>query len=210
MVVELNKKIDEIYKQVIDGKISLLDLELVPIFNELRDSLTIHNIHEGSETYKEAYKLLNHKFEELKVLLTSMDNAKYFQKFLDYNPSDKEIFQLLNSCWIKTFNTNSLSFKFMEDCKNRLCQDRKQSLSIEHPDLIETEEEFQLEMPKYNFNEKMIKYLEKIRKKLPCKFNDVFEIEDQSKIYEEFVYILHLLQMDKIKYKINKDVLYIK
>ena len=57
----------------------------------------------------------------------------------------------------------------------------------------------------------MIRFLEKNKHKLPCKFNEIFEDErDQEKIYESFVYLLHLLQLGKIEYKINKDLLYIK
>ena len=40
---EINKKIENIYDDVLTGNISLLDLELVPIFNQLEGSLNIEN-----------------------------------------------------------------------------------------------------------------------------------------------------------------------
>ncbi len=40
---EINKKIKEIQNKVLAGEISLLDTELVPIFENLKDSLNVHN-----------------------------------------------------------------------------------------------------------------------------------------------------------------------
>jgi len=48
-----------------------------------------------------------------------------------------------------------------------------------------------------------------IKYKFPCSFDDIFEDEhDQIIIYEKFVYILHLLQLGKIKYQKESNFLY--
>ena len=41
---EIDKKIEAIQLKVLSGEISLLDLELVPIFENIKDSLNIGNI----------------------------------------------------------------------------------------------------------------------------------------------------------------------
>ena len=63
---ELNKKIEIIKEDVLSGKTSLLELELNPLFHDLKDSLSIFNIENYSLTYKNACELLVEKFEELK------------------------------------------------------------------------------------------------------------------------------------------------
>ena len=56
----------------------------------------------------------------------------------------------------------------------------------------------------------MTSFFNKIKEKLPCYFEDIFDDElDQMKVYEYFVYLLHLLQLGKIKYEKNTNTLYI-
>ena len=56
----------------------------------------------------------------------------------------------------------------------------------------------------------MTEYFNGIKDKLPCSFNDIFGKEKiQEKIYENFVYLLHLLQLGKIKYENETKTLYI-
>ena len=68
---EIDQKIENVKKEVLSGKISLLNLELNPIFQDLKDSLNVFNINKYSELFKEACSLLNQKFEELKGFLES-------------------------------------------------------------------------------------------------------------------------------------------
>ena len=51
---------------------------------------------------------------------------------------------------------------------------------------------------------------EKIKNRLPCLYDDIFEDEhDQLKIFENFVFLLHLLQLGKIKYQKETNFLYL-
>ena len=59
----LNNRIRDIQKKVLSGKVNLLDLELVPLFDELKDSLTVYNLEISSETYKNSCLLHNQKFD---------------------------------------------------------------------------------------------------------------------------------------------------
>jgi len=75
---EINKKIALIREDVISGKINLLELQLTPIFGNIKNSISIYNIENYSQSYKNAVELLNRKFEELKNLLSSLDIEKKF------------------------------------------------------------------------------------------------------------------------------------
>ncbi|MFX1409107.1 MAG: hypothetical protein ACFFA6_02045 [Promethearchaeota archaeon] len=206
----INTKIKEIQNQVLLGKINLLDLELVPIFNEIKDSLTINNIYNGSETFSKACILLNQKFQELQILLNSLGNEDKFLEYLESKPEDSEIYQIFEGCWRKIYNIDNLSLNFLENSKGKLSKRKGQSLPIEHLDKTKSNEDFFLELPKQRFTEKMIDFFNKIKSKLPCAFEGVFEEEqDQIKIYENFVYLLHLLQLGKIKYQKDTNFLYI-
>jgi len=207
---EINNKIETIKNRVLSGEISLLEIELVPIFENLKDSLTIYNISKYSRTYKSAFQLLSQKFEELKIFLSYLDNQDKFLKFLKTNPRDIEIYQVFEDCWREPFNINALSLKFLEYSKERLVLEKGEPLKIEPIDKIKLKEDFLLEIPEKRFTEKMLAFFNIIKDKLPCTYEEIFENElDQMKIFENFVYLLHLLQLNKIKYEKNTNMLYL-
>jgi hypothetical protein len=207
---ELNQIIENIKKNIISDNISLLDLELKPIFKKLEDSLSIYNIDNYSQVYKDACKLLNQKFEELKELLSSLKNEKKFYEYIKTNPDDHEIFKLFESCWVNTFTIDSISFDFLDYIKERFLNIQKSPIKIEHLEKVVKKGEFLLEIPEQGFTEKIMNYFEYIKEKLPCKFYNIFEDEiDQIKIFEHFVFLLHLLQLNKIKYQKETNTIYI-
>jgi len=207
---EINKKIEDIQKEVLAGKLTLLDLELAPLFNELENTLSVYNLNKYSKSYKNATELLSQKFDELKNLLSSLDTEKKFMAYLKSNPDDSSILELLKGCWRESFNIEALSLEFLENSKNKLSRERSRSITIEHLDKIKVKNNFILEIPRHNFTEKMTEFFNEIKDILPCSFNDIFAKEKiQEKIYEKFVYLLHLLQQGKIKYENETKTLYI-
>ncbi len=207
---EINKKIEDIQKEVLAGKLTLLDLELAPLFNELENTLSVYNLNKYSKSYKNAAELLSQKFDELKNLLSSLDTEKKFMAYLNSNPDDSSIFELMKGCWREPFNIDALSLEFLENSKNKLSIDRSRSITIEHLDKLKVKNNFLLEIPRHNFTEKMTEFFNEIKDILPCSFNDIFAKEKiQEKIYEKFVYLLHLLQQGKIKYENETKTLYI-
>ncbi|MEE9379416.1 MAG: hypothetical protein V3V33_15430 [Candidatus Lokiarchaeia archaeon] len=207
---EINNKIESIKKRVLAGEVSLLDVELVPIFENLKDSLTIYNISKYSNTYKSAFQLLSQKFEELKIFLSYLDNQNKFLKFLKSNPKDMEIYQLFEDCWRDPFIIDALSLEFLEYSKDRLVTKKPEPLKIEHLDKINLKGTFLLEIPEKRFTDKMLAFFNIIKDKLPCSYEELFEDEfDQLKIFENFVYLLHLLQLGKINYQKKTNFLYL-
>ena len=206
---EINKRIALIKDDVLSGKINLLELKLNPIFNEIKNSISIYNVENFSRTYTNAVELLNRKFEELKNLLSSLDIEKKFEDFLKTNPHEDQISDLFRGCWRETFHSEPISLKFLEYASNRYGKERITDFTIEHLTREKTNDQFILEVPKYKYTEKINAFYDKIKKKLPCFFEDVFDNElDQIEIYEQFVYLLHLLQLGKIKYEKNTNTLY--
>ncbi len=207
---ELNKRIEDIRTKVLSGDLSLLDIELVPIFENLKDSINVYNIEKYSKTYQSAFTLLKQKFEEFKILMNYLDNENVFLEFLKSKPKDKEINDLFKDCWRQPFNINPLSINFLECSKNKLSSAKRHSFSIEAIERLKVKEDFLLEVPTHKYTEKMMDFFNAIKYKLPCSFDDIFEDEhDQIIIYEEFVYILHLLQLGKIKYQKESNFLYL-
>ncbi|MFX0105553.1 MAG: hypothetical protein ACFE75_08685 [Candidatus Hodarchaeota archaeon] len=207
---EINKRIERIKNRVLSGEISLLDVELVPIFENLKDTLTIYNINKYSMTYKNAFELLSQKFEELKIFLSYLDNKDKFYDFLKTNPNDIEIFQLFDDCWRDPFIIDVLSLNFLEYSKDRLITPKEESLIFKSIEKIETKDKFLLEIPSKKFTEKMMHFFNIIKNKLPCSYDEIFEDEhDQIKVFENFVYLLHLLQLGKIKYQKETNFLYV-
>ena len=206
---ELNRRIKDIHEDILEGKISLLDLELVPMFNQIKDTLNIDNLDKHSLTYKNTCELLNQKFDELKSLLSSLDTREKFTQYMSTNPSDVEIYELFEGCWSKIFTLDALSMDFLEISKEKLSKLIRESYSIEHLQKKDEGGVFILEVPKLKFSEKMTEFLNSIQDKLPCSFDEVFEDDsNQIKIFEKFVYLLHLLQLGKIKYQKETNTLY--
>jgi len=207
---EINRRIEEIQTKVLSGEIILLDTELVPIFENLKNTLNTGNLNKYSSVYKNAFQLLIQKFEDLKALINNIDRKEGFLKFLRSNPDDSEINELLSGCWLKPFNIESLSFSFLNTAKERLDIKRGYPIAIEQIEKIEVKDTFLLEISEQKFSEKMSEFYNRIKNQLPCGFEDIFESEqDQIKIYENFVYLLHLLQLGKIKYQKETNFLYI-
>ena len=207
---ELNKKIEIIKDDILSGKTSLLELELNPLFHDLKDSLSIFNIENYSLTYKNVCELLNEKFEELKKLLSSLNIDEKFFEFMKTYPEDEEIFEIFKGCWRKVFYIDGMSLNFLEYASNRFCKERIIEFEIKHLIKGKIDDQFLLEIPKYKFTEKMMSFLNKVKEKLPCYFEDVFDDDvDQIIVYENFVYLLHLLQLNKIKYQKETNTLYI-
>lgn len=204
---ELTNYIDTVKEDVVTGKISLLELELNPIFNQLKESLSIYNIFNYSQTYEKACDLLALKFEELKNLLNHLDNDEIFSNFLRSKPSDIEIEQILGNCWRKVFHLESISPEFMIYSNLRFSKDRLFTKKIEHVRKEQIGGSFLLEIPRQKFTEKMLDFYKHIKNKLPCKFDELFDdYQDQMEIYEYFVYILHLLQIGKITYEKTTNI----
>ena len=207
---DINKKIESINDDVLSGKINLLDLELIPIFSDIKDSLSIFNIENYSESYVNACELLNRKFEELRNLLSSLDIEKKFIEFLKENPEEDKIIEIFNGCWNNYFELEALSLNFLEYAENRFCKEKTMDFTIEHLNKEKSDYEFLLEIPKLKFTEKVEEFFNNIINKLPCYFEEAFEENiDQLKIYEQFVYLLHLLQLGKIKYQKETNTLYV-
>ncbi|MHA2391631.1 MAG: hypothetical protein ACXAEX_06650 [Promethearchaeota archaeon] len=207
---EINGKIEEIEYKVLTGEINLLEVELVPIFENLKNSLNTSNIDKYSKTYENVFQLLIQKFEELKILINDLDRKEGFLEFLKGNPEDSEIHKLFDNCWIKPHTITTLSLDFLETSYKKLNVEKSYHTIIEHIDKIKVNQDFLLEVPEQKFTEKMLKFFNLIKNKLPCSFDEVFEDEkDQIKIYENFVYILHLLQIGKVKYQKETNYLYL-
>ena len=93
---------------------------------------------------------------------------------------------------------------------DRYCKDNIPHLEIVHLKKIPSKEDFLIEVPEFQFIEKLNKYYDEIIKKLPCVFDQIFEEErNQIKIYEHFIYLLHLLQQGRIKYHKETNTLYL-
>jgi len=207
---KINKRIALIKDDVLTGKINLLELQLNPIFSEIKNSISIYNIENYSQSYRNAVELLNDKFEELKNLLSSLDIEKKFEDFMKTHPNEDQISDLFRGCWKEPFHLEPISLKFLDYASNRYTKKRITNFSIEHLTKEETNDQFLLEVPRYKYTEKINSFYDKIKKKLPCFFEDVFDNElDQIEIYEQFVYLLHLLQLGKIKYQKDTNTLYI-
>lgn len=203
------EQIEEIERDFINGNIKLLNYELVPLFESIESSLQVSNLNNYSSSYKKACELLYEKFKELKKLIRSFESEKLYLNFLKEEPTDQEIAALFKGCWKRTFLLNQTSAKFLEACKKKLCAKKKSKKKVLETEAVQSTEEFRLEIPKQKFSEKMMDFYQTIQDRLPCPYKEIFKQEkNQIEIYEKFIYLLHLIQMGKIKYQKETNYLY--
>ena len=206
---EIIDEIERIKTDIFSGKLSIIDLELSPIFHRLKDSLNINNLIKYSRPFEGACGLLSDKFEELQRLLNTLDNEGVFTNFLKKSTSDEEIVSLFRKSWRELFHLESISLKFLNYSNVRYSQERKAIEAIEHLQGQKNKGDFLLRIPAHKFSEKMQCYFDQIINLLPCKFEDLFANEkDQLRLYEDFVYVLHLIQLGIIKFNKEKNLVY--
>jgi hypothetical protein len=85
---------------------------------------------------------------------------------------------MFNSCWNINFELDAVYLNFLEYALNRFCKKKSMDLKIEHLNKVKSDYQFLLK-----FTERVNALFNKIRNKLPCFFEDIFENEtDQLKI----------------------------
>jgi len=207
--VEIIDQIEQIRNEVFSGKLSLIDLKLSPIFQKLKNTLNVKNLISYSKPFEGACALLSEKFEELQNLLNTIQDDEIFIKFLEKNPSDELVTSFFLKSWREIFYLESMSLKFLNYSNNRFSHERKMIGTIEHLQIQDQKENFLLHIPEYEFTEKMERYFNQISQLLPCKFEELFASEnDQIKIYENFVFVLHLIQLGILKYDKEENIVY--
>jgi chromatin segregation and condensation protein Rec8/ScpA/Scc1 (kleisin family) len=208
--MELALQLDKIRNDIISGKISLLELELSSIFQKINETLNVKNLLNYSKPFESTCELLEDKFNELKKLLNTINSDKLFNDYLKKkSPNDNEIYSLLSKTWRNPFVIESISLEFLKYSNSRFSKEKKEIKSIDHIFKEVYGGNFYIQIPEKKFTEKMDIYLNKIYPLLPCKFQDLFDNEnDQIKIYEKFVYILHLLQLGILKFNKESSLVY--
>jgi len=204
------EELNEIKENVLSGRIKLLDLQLIPIFNKLKNSLTVENLEGHSKAYTDACILLEEKFEELKNLINTSEMERRLRAFLEKEPSDAVLINLFNGAWKKPFSIDMMAFNFLEKSKNLLCRESKAPIEIKHEEIEPVEDLFIVEIMEKDFTVRMMDYYEEVRQKVPCSFNEIFENEtNKVNVYKKFVYLMHLIQSGRIKYQEETDFIYV-
>ena len=131
--VELVLQLDKIRKDIISGKISLLELELSSIFQKINETLNVKNLLNYSKPFESTCELLEDKFNELKKLLNTINSDKLFNDYLKKkSPNDNEIYSLLAKTWRDPFVVESISLEFLKYSNNRFSKEKKEINSIDH------------------------------------------------------------------------------
>jgi hypothetical protein len=206
---EINERVREIMKMVLAGDLSLLDFELKPLFREIRDSVNPKSINNYASTYSEMLDLLERKYNEFQDLINQINSDDLFLRFLEKNPNDDIISDCFTGCWRKAFTLRTVSLKGLSKYFDRFTSSHKEFIDIQHINRSTKKGEYIFFVPKESFSEKMMDFYTVLVEKLPCDYDDLFKYEkNQLVIFENFVYLLHLLQIGKVKFQKETNILY--
>ncbi|MHA1583730.1 MAG: hypothetical protein ACTSVU_08470 [Promethearchaeota archaeon] len=208
---ELLEQTEKLKVQIENGKTNLIDYNLQDLFLELKSLISPDDLETGISVMENGTLLLEEKLDEIKRFILIMAQKEKISQFLDQNQDDHNILNnLLIQNWINPYEISSLSPEFLSRSWKQLVFNK----------IIRTKEEV-IEFHKINqetknrgiqfvgapFEEKMQHYFQTILSSLPTTIDQLINASgDKKKYFENFSYILHLLQEGYLLYDPNTKI----
>ncbi len=198
-LISLLERISFLKNQVLIGKKSLLDEDLESLFVEFKDLISESELETSIQIMDNGTMILEKKLEELRDFISIISQKNQILEYLKNSSSDDSFAKILNKIWQSPLLLPHFSLSFLMKSFERLVLNKKSS-NLEiffkdkpilgSPDIRELPE---IDKP---YKMKMFGYLNSIRPVLPATLDDLINKDHSIDVYyENFSYILHLLQL---------------
>ncbi len=209
---DLIQKLSSLKSKLKNGNISLLDEHFQDLFIDLKGLITPQELPESIGVMQDGVFMLEKKIEEFERYISFLNKKDLIFNFIENCKDDGELAQVLLSNYEIPISMPHFSSGFLIESYVKLVENkksRKSDINITHPEDYsphETELPNAFDEP---FREQMITYFNTIRATLPLSLDDLLnENLDVSEYYENFTYILHLIQKDYLTYNKNDEKVY--
>ena len=198
-LISLLERISFLKNQVLIGKKSLLDEDLESLFVEFKDLISESELETSIQIMNNGTLILEKKLDELRDFISIISQKNQILEYLKKFSSDDSLAKIMNKIWQSPLLLPHFSLSFLMKSFERLVLNKKSS-NLEiffkdkpilgSPDIRELPE---IDKP---YKMKMFGYLNSIRPVLPATLDDLINKDHSIDIYyENFSYILHLLQL---------------
>jgi len=198
-LISLLERISFLKNQVLIGKKSLLDEDLESLFVEFKDLISESELETSIQIMDNGTVILEKKLDELRDFISIISQKNQILEYLKNSSSDESFAKILNKIWQSPLLLPHFSQSFLRKSFERLVLNKKSS-NLEFffkdkpilgsPDIRELPE---IDKP---YKMKMLGYLNSIRPVLPATLDDLINKNHSIDVYyENFSYILHLLQL---------------
>ncbi len=198
-LISLLERISFLKNQVLIGKKSLLDEDLESLFVEFKDLISESELETSIQIMDNGTVILEKKLDELRDFISIISQKNQILEYLKNSSSDESFAKILNKIWQSPLLLPHFSQSFLMKSFERLVLNKKSS-NLEFffkdkpilgsPDIRELPE---IDKP---YKMKMLEYLNSIRPVLPATLDDLINKNNSIDVYyENFSYILHLLQL---------------
>ncbi|MHA1511558.1 MAG: hypothetical protein ACTSRX_07555 [Promethearchaeota archaeon] len=198
-LISLLERISFLKNQVLIGKKSLLDEDLESLFVEFKDLISESDLETSIKIMNDGTIILEKKLDELRDFISIISQKNQILEYLKNSSSDDSFAKILNKIWQSPLLLPHFSLSFLMKSFERLVLNKKSS-NLEiffkdkpilgSPDIRELPE---IDKP---YKMKMFGYLNSIRPVLPATLDDLINNDHSIDVYyENFSYILHLLQL---------------
>ncbi|QEE14685.1 hypothetical protein DSAG12_00498 [Promethearchaeum syntrophicum] len=198
-LISLLERISFLKNQVLMGKKTLLDEDLESLFIEFKDLISESELETSIQIMDNGTIILEQKLEELRNFISNISQKDQILEYLRNSSSDESFSQILNKTWQSPLLLPNFSLSFLTKSFERLVLNKK-STNLEMffkekpilgvPDIKELPE---IDKP---YKIKMLGYLNLIRPLLPATLEELIDRNHSIDVYyENFSYILHLLQL---------------
>ena len=198
-LISLLERISFLKNQVLMGKKALLDEDLESLFIEFKDLISESELETSIQIMDNGTIILEQKLEELRNFILNISQKNQILEYLKNSSSDESFTIILNKIWQTPLLLPHFSQSFLMKSFEQLVLNKKSS-NLEiffkdkpilgSPDIRELPE---IDKP---YKMKMFGYLNSIRLLLPATLDDLINKNHPIDVYyENFSYILHLLQL---------------
>ncbi len=209
-LISLLERISFLKNQVLIGKKSLLDEDLESLFVEFKNLISESELETSIQIMNNGTIILEHKLEELRGFISLISQKNQILEYFKNSSSDEALAKIFNKIWQSPLSLPHFSLSFLTKSFERLVLNKKSSnLNIIFKDKpilanLDIRELPEIDKP---YKMKMFEYLNSIHPILPGTLDDLINNNHSIDVYyENFSYILHLLQLGYLSFTKNTQL----
>ncbi len=198
------EKMARIQSQVEQGHISLLDIDLIPIFQQITENLSPEEILTGLSAMQSGTSILGLKIEEIRNFILFLSQKELILAYLTGISSDEEYYHVLINHWESPIQLATISSEFLQTSYSSLVSNKPIRMVKKSSGIIDTgaRKEFtELEVTQLSIQKELEIFLSSLLPLLPQTFTVLLSTYTNAEEYfRHFSYILHLAQEGSLYY----------
>jgi hypothetical protein len=187
---------------VSSGEISLIDQQLGPIFDSLRQLLTEDDLSKGLEILQNSTLFLTEKLDEINRFISQLSQREKYLRFLQQNPSDERLAGILSSVWNQPMRLFPFSIQFLHQSYTQLVQNKPIRRFFHSGEVLESpsvKPTMKIDDKAAEFEIEMNMFYDELHSKLPLNLTEILSpYTEPEAYYTHFSYLLHLLYLGKL------------